>query len=281
MTPLRRCSHLSLRWRFTFYFCIFCYGVRFLWSMPWLWDTRQCWYNYPYQPLSRELYYYYLTQLAFYWSLVFSQFIDVKRKDFLMMFMHHLIAVTLISFSYINNMVRVGAIILCLHDSADSLLEAAKLANYARQERLCNTLFVIFGAAFMVTRLGIFPLWILNTTLFESWEIIGPFPSWWLFNGLLLILQMLHVIWSYLIARTAFKALVRGKVSKDDRSDVESSSEEDETTHTNNLSGSSSSNGANCMNGRMGGSHLAEEQGTCKAAGNLHFGASPRIHSCD
>nr|XP_038935635.1 ceramide synthase 5 isoform X3 [Rattus norvegicus]XP_038935636.1 ceramide synthase 5 isoform X3 [Rattus norvegicus] len=317
MSPLRRCSHLSLRWRFTFYFCIFCYGVRFLWSMPWLWDTRQCWYNYPYQPLSRELYYYYLTQLAFYWSLVFSQFIDVKRKDFLMMFMHHLIAVTLISFSYINNMVRVGAIILCLHDSADSLLEAAKLANYARQERLCNTLFVIFGAAFMVTRLGIFPLWILNTTLFESWEIIGPFPSWWLFNGLLLILQMLHVIWSYLIARTAFKALVRGKVtypggispgsvpsalfsppssflclvaagqshplhvSKDDRSDVESSSEEDETTHTNNLSGSSSSNGANCMNGRMGGSHLAEEQGTCKAAGNLHFGASPRIHSCD
>lgn len=33
-----------------------------------------------FQPLSRELYYYYLTQLAFYWSLMFSQFIDVKRK---------------------------------------------------------------------------------------------------------------------------------------------------------------------------------------------------------
>ena len=53
---------------------------------------------------------------------------------------------------------------------------------------------------------------ILNTTLFESWEMIGPYPSWWLFNGLLLILQVLHVIWSYLIARIAFKALIRGKV---------------------------------------------------------------------
>lgn len=53
---------------------------------------------------------------------------------------------------------------------------------------------------------------ILNTTLFESWEIIGPYASWWLFNGLLLILQVLHVIWSYLIARIAFKALIRGKV---------------------------------------------------------------------
>ncbi|EGV93606.1 LAG1 longevity assurance-like 5 protein [Cricetulus griseus] len=65
-------------------------------------------------------------------------------------------------------------------------------------------------------------------------------------------------------------------VSKDDRSDVESSSEEeDETTHTNNLSGRSSSNGANCVNGHMAGSHWAEEHGTCKAVGNPLFGASP------
>ncbi|XP_026580923.1 ceramide synthase 5-like [Pseudonaja textilis] len=36
-------------WRFTFYLCIFIYGLRFLWSSPWFWDVRQCWYNYPYQ----------------------------------------------------------------------------------------------------------------------------------------------------------------------------------------------------------------------------------------
>lgn len=57
---------------------------------------------------------------------------------------------------------------------------------------------------------------ILNTTFFESWEMIGPYPSWWLFNGLLLILQVLHVIWSYLIVRIAFKALIRGKVRRKD-----------------------------------------------------------------
>lgn len=198
------------------------------------------------------------------------------------MFVHHLATIGLITFSYINNMVRVGTLVMCLHDSSDFLLEAAKLANYAKYQRLCDTLFVIFSAVFMVTRLGIYPLWILNTTLFESWEMIGPYPSWWLFNGLLLILQVLHVIWSYLIARIAFKALIRGKVSKDDRSDVESSSEEeDETSHTNNLSGRSSSNGANCVNGHMGGSHWAEEHGTCKAVGNPLFGASPHLQACD
>ncbi|XP_049978449.1 LOW QUALITY PROTEIN: ceramide synthase 5 [Alexandromys fortis] len=257
-------------WRLTFYLCIFCYGIRFLWL------------------------------------------------DFLIMFVHHLATIGLITFSYINNMVRVGTLVMCLHDSSDFLLEAAKLANYAKYQRLCDSLFVIFSAVFMVTRLGIYPLWILNTTLFESWEMIGPYPSWWLFNGLLLILQVLHVIWSYLIARIAFKALIRGKVtypggldpdsvpsallsappsflcllgsaqfhplhvSKDDRSDVESSSEEEEdTSHTNNLSGRSSSNGANCVNGHMGGSHWAEEHGTCKAVGNPLFGASPHLQACD
>lgn len=54
---------------------------------------------------------------------------------------------------------------------------------------------------------------VLNSTMFESWAIVGPYPSWWLFNFLLLILQVLHIIWSYLIARIAVKALLRGKVS--------------------------------------------------------------------
>nr|XP_029519794.1 ceramide synthase 5 [Oncorhynchus nerka] len=176
-------------WRSTFYLCIFTYGIRFLWQCPWMWDTHHCWYNYPYQVLTPGLYHYYVTELGFYWSLMFSQFTDIKRKDFPIMFIHHLATVSLISFSYANKRLRVRVI---------------------------------------------YPLRILNTTLFESWEIIGPYPSWWLFNSLLLVLQVLHVIWSYLIAGIAYKALVRGKVSKDDRSDVESSSEEEADTNRTN-----------------------------------------------
>lgn len=54
---------------------------------------------------------------------------------------------------------------------------------------------------------------VLNSTMFESWAIVGPYPSWWLFNFLLLVLQVLHIIWAYLIARIAIKAMLRGKVS--------------------------------------------------------------------
>uniref|UniRef100_A0A8C5LP24 Ceramide synthase 5 n=1 Tax=Leptobrachium leishanense TaxID=445787 RepID=A0A8C5LP24_9ANUR len=247
-------------WRFTFYLYIFSYGVRFLWSTPWFWDTRQCWYNYPYQPLTSGIYYYYLTELAFYWSLMFSQFTDIKRKDFLLMFIHHFATVGLISFSYVNNMVRVGTLVMCLHDASDIFLEAAKLTNYAKYQRICDLLFVSFGVVFVSTRLVVYPIWILNTTFFESWDLIGPYPSWWLFNGLLLILQVLHVIWSYLIIRVAYKFVMWGKVLKDDRSDIESSSEDDDTA----LNGtkqihSMSNNGANRVNGHAASGQWAEE----------------------
>lgn len=32
------------------------------------------------QPLTADLHYYYILELSFYWSLMFSQFTDIKRK---------------------------------------------------------------------------------------------------------------------------------------------------------------------------------------------------------
>nr|XP_046252446.1 ceramide synthase 5-like [Scatophagus argus] len=214
-------------WRFTFYLGIFIYAIRHLWVSPWMWDIRQCWHNYPFQPLSSGQYNYYVAELAFYWSLMVSQFTDIKRKDFMIMLVHHLATIMLITFSYGNNMLRAGTLVMCVHDASDIFLEAAKLANYAKYQRLCDGLFVVFSISFFLTRLVIYPFWIVNSVLFESWEIIGPYQAWWLLNGLLLLLQALHIIWFYLIARIAIKAIFKGKVSKDDRSDVESSSDEE------------------------------------------------------
>ncbi|XP_029994006.1 ceramide synthase 5-like [Sphaeramia orbicularis] len=214
-------------WRFTFYFGIFIYAICHLWVSPWMWDTKQFWYNYPLQPLSPGQYTHYVAELAFYWSLMFSQFTDIKRKDFLIMFVHHLATIILITSSYANNMVRAGTLVMCVHDASDIFLEAAKLANYAKYQRLCDALFVVFSISFFLTRLVIYPFWIIRSVLFESWEIIGPYQAWWFLNGLLLVLQVLHIIWFYLIARIAIKAVFKGKVSKDDRSDIESSSDEE------------------------------------------------------
>ncbi|KAG7271976.1 hypothetical protein CRUP_023856 [Coryphaenoides rupestris] len=116
-------------------------------------------------------------RLTFY-LCIFTYGIRFLWQDFVVMFVHHLATVGLISFSYANNMLRVGSL-------------AAKLANYAKYQRLCDFLFILFSVAFFITRL------------------------------------VLHVVWSYLIARIALKAVLRGKVCKDVRSDIESSSEEE------------------------------------------------------
>lgn len=37
--------------------------------------------------------------------------------------------------------------------------KAAKLANYAKYQRVCDGLFVVFSISFFLTRLVIYPFW--------------------------------------------------------------------------------------------------------------------------
>ncbi|KAL2302317.1 hypothetical protein Nmel_009741 [Mimus melanotis] len=75
-----------------------------------------------------------------------------------------------------------------------------------------------------------------------------------------MVLQILHCFWSYLIIKAAYKAISKGKtgkwnplhVAKDSRSDVESSSDEEETVprskaphSTVTTNGTSGANGTN------------------------------------
>lgn len=39
------------------------------------------------------------------------------------------------------------------------LPQAAKLANYAKYQRLCDSLFIVFSVVFFITRLVIYPVW--------------------------------------------------------------------------------------------------------------------------
>lgn len=48
---------------------------------------------------------------------------QLSPQDFLIMFLHHVATISLITFSYVNNMARVGTLVMCLHDAADVLIE--------------------------------------------------------------------------------------------------------------------------------------------------------------
>ncbi|XP_051914987.1 ceramide synthase 5-like isoform X2 [Hippocampus zosterae] len=166
--PSMQTKFCESMWRFTFYLGIFIYAIHHLWGSPWMWNTRRCWDNYPFQHQSHQQFSHYVAELAFYWSLMFSQFTDIKRKDFFIMLVHHLATIFLITFSYANNMLRAGTLVMCVHDASDIFLEAAKLANYAKYQRLCDGLFVVFSISFFIARLVIFPFWWQKTTAVTS-----------------------------------------------------------------------------------------------------------------
>ncbi|CAG2201557.1 CERS5_6 [Mytilus edulis] len=222
--PSMMCRFTEAAWRFTFYFSIFMYGLCVLWDKEWFADSTYCWKGYPYHYLSSGIYWYYQIEMSFYWSLLFSQFFDIQRKDFWEMFFHHLATIFLLTFSWSLNFIRVGTLVLVIHDAVDFWLEIAKCAKYAGFQKLCDAGFAIMGIVWFVTRLVIYPFKVLKTSWFECKEIVGIYPSLYVFNAMLLVLLILHVYWFKLIVIVAHRAIFK---SHEEITDIRSSTEEE------------------------------------------------------
>ncbi|XP_030586663.1 ceramide synthase 2 [Archocentrus centrarchus] len=207
-------------WRCAFYFFAFVGGILALYDKPWVYDLREVWAGFPKQSLLPSQYWFYLSEMGFYLSLVFSLTFDVKRKDFKEQVIHHMATLTLLSFSWISNYIRIGTLVMVIHDSSDILLEGAKVLNYAKYHRTANGIFVVFTAVFMVTRLIIFPFWLIHCTWVYPLELFPPFFGYYFFNIMLLVLQLLHLYWAVLISRMVYK-FIFSQLEGDDRSDEE------------------------------------------------------------
>ncbi|XP_057306965.1 ceramide synthase 6-like [Hydractinia symbiolongicarpus] len=220
-TLLRKATETC--WRFFIYLGFFVYGCYVLLRTDWFYDTRKWMEGYiTSQSLTVEIKWYYFIELAFYLSLLIQHFYDTKRKDFWQQFVHHICTIILITGSYVIAHFRFGTVIMLLHDASDYWLESAKLANYAKTQRLCDVLFVIFAITFYLSRWVYFPVWVLRTFIMDNAKICGPLQSYFTFPYIFLyfcfILMILHLYWGYLIGRMVYKFTVAGKVEKDDRS---------------------------------------------------------------
>ncbi|XP_074597407.1 ceramide synthase schlank [Brevipalpus obovatus] len=220
-TTLVRFSETA--WRCLFYTFIFSFGLWALYDKPWTWDSSHCFINYPHHSVSPEIWWYYNIELGFYLSLLISQFFDVKRNDFWQMFIHHLVTVLLLCFSWAGNLHRIGTLVLIIHDFADIPLEGAKLTRYLKTPRLANVVLTIFIVCWIYSRLGLLPFRVIYYSAYYTLTMFPMFPAYYIFNCLLAVLQLLHVIWTWLILRIAYNAIFVGGV-KDLR---ESDDEED------------------------------------------------------
>ncbi|KAM6231617.1 ceramide synthase 4-like isoform 2-T2 [Spheniscus humboldti] len=175
-------------WRFTFYFTSFFSGLALLYDKPWFWDHTVCWLRFP-------------------------------QQDFKEQIIHHIATITLIFVSYCANLIRFGMIIMLVHDASDYILELAKMLHYMKWKQVCEAVFIVFAVVFIISRLVVFPLitYYYFVTKFQLFLISC------LINTFLMILQLLHVFWSYLIIQMIFGVILHGAKRKDARSDTEES----------------------------------------------------------
>lgn len=218
-TTLRKFCESS--WRCLYYACSFSLCLFVLWDKPWLWDVEYCWINHPHHSTDIGLWSYYVVSLSLYLSLLVSQFFDVKRKDFWLLFCHHIVAILIIVLTWISHFHRVGSLALLCHDIADIPMEAAKMAKYAKCQKSCDVFTAIFVFVWMISRMVFYPRLIYNALTGTSrFEIASPVSQ--ILISLAVLLQCLHIVWTYMIFKIAYVALKRGAVKNDCRSSSES-----------------------------------------------------------
>ena len=77
----------------------------------------------------------YALQLAIWIVTCFQhRFVDEHRKDYFLMYTHHLVTIALVALSYYYNYVRIGVIVLYAHDISDIIIDLLKLFNYCQLE---------------------------------------------------------------------------------------------------------------------------------------------------
>ncbi|CAG0889411.1 unnamed protein product [Darwinula stevensoni] len=109
--------------RFVTYSFLFLYGIWTMSDKSWLRDVELCFENIPFHAVTLEVRRYYMLEIGFYLSLSLTLVFDVKRKDFLAQMTHHVVTIVLLMGSWIVGAIRIGTLVLIVHDCADVFLE--------------------------------------------------------------------------------------------------------------------------------------------------------------
>jgi len=241
LPPRRRAKLEKLKeslWKLLCYGGLSMYGLYVVHDEPWFWDRTEFWKggacnadcvergSWPKCSLVE-----YKPELKLYYSLVFAHYLagvgmllwwEARRKDYTVMMAHHCVTLGLIFFSHSVSLMRVGSMIMLIHDISDIFLEAAKIFKYLGYENMSTALFAGFLLSWVLTRLCYFPLVVIRSAMFEAMYFCPPgmeLRHWFvLANGLLILLLGFHVYWTYFIARILYRLLFLRELN-DSRSD--------------------------------------------------------------
>lgn len=131
---------------------------------------------------------------------------DSRNKDYVLMYVHHIVTLLLIVWSYANdwNCHRGGAYVMFLHDASDIVIDVLRLSHNLKLDADAGLYFAEISFATNFATWAYFRLYRFPLFIYSSWNAeINVLHS--ALSLTCVVLLIMHVYWYYLFGRIAVK----------------------------------------------------------------------------
>ena len=267
-TPLQRKKFADQAWQLAVHAAFALAEARILSEEPWWYDPRTPWIpSATTQPAGRaDLKVLYLAQLVVWvYTCAVHRFLDERRRDYYVMYAHHIVTILLVlgSWEAGGAALRIGLLVLYVHDASDVFIDLLKMVNFSKLEGARG--FFASEAAYVAAivawgwfRFYQYPARVLKAAIVEAFRVRGPplpgdgtlasalaqplpalldyyaavcagvgIPVWPFGKYLLLFLLGLHFYWGYLLAMVGYRILTES-AREASRQEYEGASDQDD-----------------------------------------------------
>lgn len=142
------------------------------------------------------------------------------RVDFLEMLIHHTIAAGLTFFSYMCDFLKIGCLIMYVHNASDVTIYVSRSTIDMPYKLVIGACFILLCFSFLWYRLMVFPFILLRSCWLDSYpymlekfggETSYAYTAWFYFNSTLSVLFTLNAYWWLLILRVGVNFFRSGK----------------------------------------------------------------------
>jgi hypothetical protein len=135
-------------------------------------------------------------------------FFEIKREDFVAMLLHHIATAILIFCSYVRGDLRIGSVILFIHDITDITNSLVKMVNHIRWKKSAVVVFAIVLINWLYWRIFIFSKAIYLTAVNDDTSLISKQVC----VPLLSLLLILHIYWYFMFMKIGYYLIFHSKV---------------------------------------------------------------------
>ncbi|CDW76728.1 lag1 longevity assurance [Stylonychia lemnae] len=167
--------------------------------------------NYPVQVWPVGLRCYYLGTMGYHVHQLFAHALHPIRNDFIEMFLHHVVTLTLYGGSYLINETAAGSVIMFLHDWADIFTSLVRCFTETTLVTCSVVSAIGMTVSWFYTRIYVFPMTIYYSCFDRDIYHGAKFYGDKYFGSLLIILYILHVYWFFVLLKSIHRFTKLGK----------------------------------------------------------------------